>query len=175
MLVGKLLEVGAAVELLDDGVCLFLRLHEDVTGVHLIGGRRVGDFLVVAGADLGIGNLVDDALLDHFAMQRALLQEGHAALEVGILVEAGGHRLSRHYADFDRRRQRRGAALLGRKLRELLRQLALGKPKVCLGQRLAVDGGDHGVRIDRLGRRSGCCRLGRGGFLRHQRRQREGR
>lgn len=120
MLVGKLLEVGAAVELLDDGVCLFLRLHEDVTGVHLIGGRRVGDFLVVAGADLGICNLVDDALLDHFAMQRALLQEGHAALEVGILVEAGGHRLSRHHADFDRRRQRRGAALLGRKLRELL-------------------------------------------------------
>ena len=67
---------------------LFLGLHQDVPRLDLVDRRRVGHLLVVAGADLRVGDLCADILVDQFAVQRALLQERHAALEVGVLVEA---------------------------------------------------------------------------------------
>ena len=163
--VGQLLEIGAVVELLDDGFRLFLRFHENVTGMNLVDGGPGGDFLVVARAHFLVGDLADDVLLDHLAMQRPLLQEGRAALEVGILVEPVLHRLVGEHLDFDRGRKCRGAALVRRKLRELLGKLALGKHQVGLGDRLAVDRGDHGLGIDRGGRRRSVGGLGRLAFL----------
>ena len=129
MLVGKLLEVGAAVELLDDRLGLFLRLHEDVTGMHLVDRRRAGDFLVIAGTNLGVGDLVDDTLLDQLAMQRTLLQERHAALEIRILVEAGGDRLGGHDAV--------RAALTGHSLPQFVAVLAQVDALLC-GDTLAL-------------------------------------
>lgn len=85
MLVGELLEIGSAVELLDDLVGLFLGLHENVTGVHLVDRRLRGDFLLVAGAQFLVGDLADHLLLDHLAVQGALLEKSGAALEVRIL------------------------------------------------------------------------------------------
>ena len=88
--------------------------------MHLVDRRRVGDLLVVAGADLRVGDLAGDLVLDQRAVQRALAQESHAPLEFRRLVEALGLRLGGKQPDLDDRRQRRGAALLGRQPGELL-------------------------------------------------------
>ncbi len=104
MLVGELLEVGAAVELLDDGLGLFLGLDEDVPGLDLVDRRRIGHLLVVAGAHFGVGDLGADVLLDQLAVQRALLEESHALLEVRILVQAFGDRLVGEQPDLHDRR-----------------------------------------------------------------------
>ena len=120
MLVGELLEVGAAVELLDDRLGLFLGLDQDVARLDLVDRRRVCHLLVVAGAHLLVGDLGADVLVDQFAVQRALLEEGHAALEVRVLVEPFRDRLVGQQPDLHDRHEGRGAALLRRQLRVLL-------------------------------------------------------
>ena len=85
---GELLEIGAAFELLDDLQRLLLGLHEDVPRLHLVDRRRVGDFLVVAGADFRVGDLAGHFGVDQRAVQRALAQEFDAPLELRRLVEA---------------------------------------------------------------------------------------
>ena len=99
------------------------------------------------------------------------LQEGHAALEVRILVEPFGDRLGGQQLDLDDGREGRGAALLGGQLGELLVEIGQRERQVRLGDRLAVDGGDHLVRVD-SGRRGGFRRrlLGRSGRFLGERR-----
>ena len=92
--------------------------------MDLVDRRRVGDFLVVAGADFRVGDLAGDFGLDQRAVQRALAQEFDAPLEFGRLVEAVGDRLCGEQPDLDDRRHRRGAALLRRQASELLVEVA---------------------------------------------------
>ena len=58
--------------------------------MDLVDRRGGSDFLVVAGADFIVGDLVDNFLLDKLAMQGALLKEGGATLEVLVLVQTFG-------------------------------------------------------------------------------------
>ena len=88
--------------------------------MDLVDRRRVRDFLVVAGADLGIGDLAGDFGLRLGAVQRALAQEFDAALEIRRLVDALGAGLRGEQPDVDDRRHGGAAALLGRQPRKLL-------------------------------------------------------
>ena len=151
-----------------------------MTGVDLVHRRLRGDFLVVACANVGVGDLADHFLFDHLAMQGALLQEGCATLEIGILVEPVGDGLRGKNLDLDGRGKGGGAALFRRKLRELLRQFTFGERQIRFSDRLAVNRGNDCVRIDRSSSRScgGIGRLGRLGrlsFLGGQRRKRQSR
>ena len=98
---------------------LFLGLHQDVAGANLVDRRRLGNLLVVAGAHVGVGDRAGNFLLDHFAVQRALAQERQALLDAGILVEAIRHRLGDQQLDLQHGHEGGGAALLGRKLRDI--------------------------------------------------------
>ena len=133
--------------------------------MHFVDRRRVGHLLIVAGADLLVGDLGGDLGGDQLAMQRTLPQEFDLPLERRLLVDAGGYRLCGEQPDLDDRRHGGGAALLGRQARELLVEIAERELEVGLGDRLAIDRGKYGVGRGRRGRRGrwGRCILGTAG------------
>ena len=105
--------------------------------MHFVDRRRVRHLLVVAGADLRVGDLAGHLGLDQRAVQRALAQEFDPPLEVRRLVEALGGGLFGEQPDLDDRRHGGGAALLGRQPRELLVEIGERQLEVGLGDRLA--------------------------------------
>src|SRR5690606_30611882 len=135
LLLGDGLKVATSVELGDDRLGLFLGADDDV-----------------AGADRVVRHRLCDVLLDVGAVQRAVAQHRHAALELVGLGEAGTFGLVGHQADLDDRRESGSAALLGRKLSELLLEVSHRDLQVGLGDRLTIDGCHDciGRRVGRL-------------------------
>src|SRR5690606_30999849 len=140
LLLGNFLEIAAVIKLRDDFHGLILAFHENMAGMDLFRHGKLGDFLVIAGADFLIRDAADDVLLDIGAVERLIAQEFLLLLKfvglVDLLLNGGiGQKL-----EVDQRRQECHATLCFGQPAELGAKLLLGKRHVGFRNLLSVKG-----------------------------------
>ena len=146
---GKLGEILAGIEVLDDRLGFVLGLDEDVPGMNFFLRRDLLDLGVIARLDLVVGHGVDDILAEIGIVQFALTQEGKTLLElVGVFDAVGLGDLGNRF-HVDGSRQSGQLLLVVRKLCELRVEIGNTEIDIRLVDFLIANLGDN--RIGAIG------------------------
>ena len=150
-LLGKRGEVGAALELLEDGLGLLLGLDQDVARAHLLlGGHRL-DRLVIDLAHLLVGRGILGPLGQHQPHQDLVADEGLPLLEGGVIAQIVLLGRLRDEDDVGDIGDDLLALDLGRRLMGFVAEIILGHHEVALPDVDPVHAGDDGiVRVGRF-------------------------
>ena len=144
-------EIGTLVEFGDDRLGFILGLHQDVAGMHLIGGHELGELRVEDLAGGVFGHRSDELLAQIFAVECPLPCELQPAGNRRVLVEAVGLGGLAGEPDVHDEIDEGGTAARWRNLAQLIAELGCRECEIGFGDRLAVDDGNDRALLLRGG------------------------